>query len=278
MPRRSTCLILSCVCLSALLMGCPPNEQKPFGAGPTVPIVDADGALERINGNLRRISDKLEMQAIVDFRFRDGNGQVRRFSNHEAVLRFAAPQCLRFDVRGLTGVLAQFGSNDERYWIWVEPELNTLWWGFWETAEQIDDSVMPVAPQRLLDALLLRQLPVALDDAPPELRRDRTGVRLVYTRADGSKARELMLNQQGMPYQIIERNLDGDVVMDARLGQYERIGERGPLIPRLYKVDWPATEGHMELTIRSAKFRSTLPDWFCEFPERWSGRVENLDP
>lgn len=264
------------VACCALLVGCQ-DPNPPFQNGPQVPVESSQAALERINGNLRWINEKLEMQAQVSFRFRDSNGQVRRFLNHDAVLRFKEPQCLRFDIRGLTGVLAQFGSNEDRYWVWVEPELNTMWWGWWETAEEIDASLMPVPPQRLLDGLMLRELPIALDDAPPDLRRDRRGTFLIYTRADGSHARELMLGADGMPIEIWERDWNGELVMHARLSDYERISERGPLLPRRYVVEWPMSDGFMDLRIRSAKFRPTLPDWFCEFPEKWTGRVETLD-
>jgi hypothetical protein len=265
-------LLGALLCLNA---GCPPGGR--LGFDPFVEIRDADSALARINANLRRINDKLECQAVVSFRFRDSDGRQRRFVNHDAVLRFEAPRCLRFDVKGLAGVIAQFGSNDERYWIWVEPELNTLWWGDWEMVDTVDQTLMPVPPQRLLDGLLWRELPATLDDAPPELRRGGPAPKLVYTRYDGTRARELALGPNGLPTEIIDRDADGVLVMHAKLADYQRIGERGPLIPRRYVVEWPQSEGHMELRINAAKFRPTLPDWFCAFPERWTGRVEQLD-
>ena len=39
---------------------------------------------------------------------------------------------LLFDVRSLAGVVAEFGSNNERYWVWIEPEVQKLWYGDWD--------------------------------------------------------------------------------------------------------------------------------------------------
>lgn len=262
--------------LLGVLVGCPPSGDSTMEAN--LRGENADAALRRINDNLARISDKVECRALVSFRFRDAQGQLRQFRGHEATLRFRPPQCLRFDVRGLAGVIAQFGSNDDRYWVWVEPEMNKLWWGSWGRPSQAAGLHMPVPPQRLLDGLMLRELPATLEDQPPELRRDGGTTRLVYYRADGGKSRELRLTAgTGMPFEINEYDAHGDVVMRAKMQDYQRIGARGPLLPRRYLVEWPASEGYMDLKIRSADFRPTLPDWFCEFPERWSGSVESLD-
>ena len=241
--------------------------------------IDADTALRRINDNLERLADKVECQAVVTVKFRDQGGQKRQFVGHEATLRFAAPRCLRFDVRGLTGVIAQFGSNDDYYWVWVEPELDTLWYGQWAYADTIvETGRMPIPPQRLLDGLMLNKLPMTLGGQRPELLPDGGGYRLVYYRPDGVALREFRLDQRSwLPYEVIERDAAGQIAMVARLSDYQRIGDRGPYVPRRYDVSWPASEGFMVLRVKRAKFRPDLPDWFCEFPAKWGGKTESLD-
>lgn len=255
--------------------GCPDLND---GIKAFPPPTSGDEALRRINDNLALMNEKVECQSVVTFKFEDETGVYRRFIGHEASLRFRTPQCLRFSVRGLTGEIAQFGSNDEFYWFWVEPELNTLWWGSWASRYSISEERLPIPPKRLLDSLVLRPFPMTLDDIPPILREDSRGHLLVYIREDGSTARELRLDKRtGLPIEIVDRDRDGALLMKAMLSKYKRIGERGPLIPRRYIVEFPSNRGFMDLKIKTARFRATLPDWFCDFPSQWTGKVENLD-
>ena len=262
-----------------LAAGCPDNRGG--GVGIRVVAADVEEALRRINDNLRRLEQKVEADATVTFRFRDQDQKLRQFVGHEATLRFVLPQCLRFDVRGLTGVIAQFGSNDDRYWVWVEPELNRLWWGSWSAVTTEAESRIPVPPQRLLDALMLRPVPTTqMNGARPALERYGNGQRVVYRRDDGTAYREMRLEQNtsALPYEIIDTAGDGrTVLMRAKLMKYKRIGTMGPLIPHHYEVEWPENQATMQLKIDSVRFKPTLPDWICEFPERWNGASECLD-
>ncbi|MGE3181475.1 MAG: hypothetical protein AB7N71_07590, partial [Phycisphaerae bacterium] len=259
-----------------VLTGCP--EGRPPGMRLYPPPTSGDEALRRINDNLLLMNEKVECQAVVTFKFEDESGVYRRFIGHEASLRFRTPQCLRFSVRGLTGEIAQFGSNDEYYWFWVEPELNTMWWGSWASRYSVSEERLPIPPKRLLDSLMLRSFPMTLDDIPPVLRRNGAGYALVYIREDGTDARELRLDKEsGLPYELIDRDRAGTVLMRAQLKNYQRIGEYGPFIPRRYIVEFPSNRGFMDLKINEAKFRATLPDWFCDYPAQWSGKLENLD-
>ncbi|MDX2197447.1 MAG: hypothetical protein SF069_00575 [Phycisphaerae bacterium] len=277
-PLRNVRLALLGLVLP-LVGGCPDGGG---GGGMSLnpPLAtDAESALRRINDNLNLLNEKIEADTVVTVRFVDRDGQKRQFVGHEGKLRFMAPQCLRFDIRGLDPVIAQFGSNDDRYWVWVKPELNTLWWGEWSNAGFADDLDMPVPPQRLLDALMIRPLPTEIDGRVPLNDRDGAGRKLVYRREDGSIAREVRLDRSasGMPFEIIDRAADGrTILMIAKLKKYARIGSRGPFVPRVYEVSWPQNQGEMVLRIKSIQFKPTLPDWFCEFPEKWGGETRQL--
>ncbi|MBK8915217.1 MAG: hypothetical protein IPM64_11575 [Phycisphaerales bacterium] len=64
--------------------------------------------------------------------------------------------------------------------------------------------------------------------------------------------------------------------MDARIGQYRRVGDEGPFTPRRYVVNWPVRDAELRLDIGETVLRPDMPDIF-EFPRQFSGRVDALD-
>jgi hypothetical protein len=269
---------LALIALCGLIAGCPP----PAGQPPTC----RREALERVNNNLAGLHEPLQCSALVSFQFRDSKGKLHQFIGYEARLFYRPTQSLLFDVRSLAGTVAQFGSNDERYWVWVDvPDVRKLWWGTWERASLSSARELPVPPNELLDALMLRPLPESLDGGQlPLLRVEGDDHRLVYVRlgAGGQPAgwREVRLDPHApyQPLEIIDRLPDGELVMHAQLRDYRRIGADGPLTPRRYVVRWPPSDAEMRLDILSAKSRSDLPGEVFEFPAGWQGEIEQIGP
>lgn len=259
------------------LAGCPPQREH-------VAPRDEWEALARVNDNLGQIDRPLQCKALVSFRFRDADGRDRRFLGHEAALVFAPERYLRFDIRSLTGVVAQFGSDGERYWLWIEPETHKLWWGHWDRLDAGPRKHMVIPPSDLLDALMLRPLPMALAGGlRPMLRRVGDDCRLLFVRldAEGQPAgvREVRLDpyEPYQPLEIVDRLSDGRVQMHAELGNYRRVGRDGPYTPRRYVVRWPLDEAEVRLDILRARFRPDLPLDIFAFPAEWEGAVEPLD-
>ncbi len=266
--------------LALLLTGCP--EVPPTGPQPRPPATRGE-ALARVNENLARIESPLHCSGLVSFKLRDERGRVHSVNLNEARLLFRPPQDLLFDVRALTGTVAQFGSNDERFWLWLEaPDLRRLWWGSWNRVGDAGRR-LPVPPNELLDALMLRPLPERLEGGllPTAVQGD--AYHLIFTRlgAGGqpSGSREVRFDSRPpfMPVEIIDRLPDGEVIMHARLGSYQPVGRDGPLTPRRYVVDWPRDEAQMRLDISAARFRDELDDAVFEFPADWKGAVTDID-
>ncbi|MFH1746482.1 MAG: hypothetical protein ABIG44_05490 [Planctomycetota bacterium] len=264
------------VALLVCVAGCPPQRR---GIAPA----DERQALQRVNDNLAKIEQPLQYQATVSFRFRDANGTDRRFIGHAASLVFYQPRSLRFDIRSLAGEVAQFGSVEDRYWLWIEPEVRKLWWGYWEMLEQANGHQLAVPPDDLLDALMLRPLPATLTgNLKPLLRLEDDDHRLLFVRlgADGqpSGVREIRLDpsEPYQPLEIVDRLPDGRVQMHAHLSSYKRIGEDGPFTARRYEVYWPLDRAEMRLDVKRAQFRPELRG-VIEFPANWQGDVEQLD-
>ncbi len=261
---------------------------------PRVPAVEprppreAREALGLINENLDKIDGALYCKALTSFRFRDANGTDRRFIGHPATVIFESPRCLYLDIKhSLGGSVARIGSNDARYWLWVDtPETRKLWHGTWEALEQGRARRTAVPPNQLLDALMMRPLPEWLPGGlEPLLVFDGKNRRLMFLELDEAgwpfATRELVLDRRPphMPVEIIDRLRDGRVVMHAYLKGYRPVkgtGPDGPYTPRNYVVYWQLDQAEMRLDFSDVRYRTQeVP--FCEFPDQWDGEVEPLD-
>lgn len=272
--------------LLAGLAGCCPDKHVKIG----VPPRDAFEAIERINRNLGRFDAgdsqqprTLSCAARVSFRFRDAQGVQRNFLQHDARLIFRPDRCLIFDVRSLAGTIAQFGSNDERYWVWIEPELRKLWWGSWELVDSARVRRLPVPPPDLLDALMLRPIPMQLAGGlAPLLRIEGADQRLLLIRLsaagvpEGWREIQLQPDEPYLPTRISDWTARGQLLMSAVLDGYQRVETDGPYTARRYRVSWPLDDAELSVVIDRARWRTGLED-FCTFPSNWMGEVEQID-
>lgn len=274
MGRAVFVLTAALVCVA----GCP----APRGAAP----VDRREALERVNANLGRIREPVHCTGWVTFRFRDDQGRMRSFDLNEARLLYRPPQSLLLDVRSsLAGTVAQFGSNDDEYWLWIDvPDFRKLWRGSWQRIGARGERALPILPNELFDALMLRPLPESLEGGQlPLLRVDGEDHRLIFVRlSPGGQPlgwREVRLQPQPpyQPVEIIDRMSDGEVVMHAQLSGYAGIGREGPLTARRYVVHWPRHDAEMRLDLLGAKSRPDLPEDVFDSPAGWQGEWEDID-
>ncbi len=286
-PRLLVVLLAASPLFGLLIVGC--NGGRGLGMrGKPVPPRDARQAMERINANLEKIEGALYCPGLTSFRFRDANGRDRRFLWHDATVIFEAPRCLYFDIKHtLGGSVARIASNDEQYWLWVDaPETRKLWHGRWQVLEAGGARPMAVPPDQLLDALMLRPLPVWPDGAlKPLLRIAGNDQRLLFIglAEDGWTyvKRELVLDPKPpyMPLEIIDRGADGRVVMHAYLKKYRPVkdsGPEGPWTARKYVVYWELDRSEMRLDFSEVRYR-TKDTPFCNFPHEWDGELDSLD-
>jgi hypothetical protein len=254
---------------------------------PAVPPSSRREAIERVNSNLGRIEQPLQYTGWVSFKFRDERDRMHAFDLNEARLTYAPPQSLLFDVRSsLAGTVAQFGSNDQQYWLWVDvPDFRKLWRGTWQHVSSDEERKLPIPPNELFDALMLRPLPESLEGGQlPLLRIEGENYWLLFVRlgAGGQPIgyREIRLDPRPpyQPLEVLDHLPDGALLMDAQLGDYQRVGTDGPFTARRYVVRWPQHAAEMRLDITGAKFRTNLPEGLFAAPEGWQGEIEEIDP
>ncbi|MEW6250700.1 MAG: hypothetical protein AB1716_08620 [Planctomycetota bacterium] len=262
------------------ICGCPPDGGR--GLAP-FPPPDRATALASINENLARINQPVRLSGNVTFRFRDAEDKSRSVSE-DANLEFIGPRSLLLEVRALTGKVAELGSNNEQYWVYVDlPDYRKLWWGTWAALGPQTERRLPVPPNELLDALLLRPLPLMAEGGLAPLLRTADGdFRLLYIRLGADRQpigwREVRLDDRPpwQPREIIDRTPEGTVLMHALLSDYKRIGDDGPYTPRRYIVRWPLDEAELRLDISRARFRPDAAP--IESPVAgFRGEVESID-
>ena len=274
--------------LALLLVGCAAPQIRYATAEQTRTVVS------EILDNARRLRGTLYGKpALVSFRFRDERGRDRRFIGHPALLLFRPPRCFLLEVRSALGpVVARIGSNDQRYWAWVDAgDTRKLWWGTWQALESGRGRDFYIPPDDLLDVLLLRRAAALFQldahDRPrlgPLLEyRGRVPWLIVQRLGDDAlpavrRVMQLRTRAPHLPVRLIDYTADGRVWMDATLGGYARLEgvPDGPWIARRFVIRWPQRQAEMRLDLHRVRLRrSDVP--FCRFPARFHGEIEVLD-
>lgn len=286
MTHRVRCLLGGTLLLTALAStGCPPPREHRFER-PT----EARDAVANMEEHLGAPDVAIQSRALVTFKFRDRDGRSRSFIGQPATVIFESPRCLYFDIKNaLAGSVARIGSNDQQYWIYIDlPEQRQLWYGTWDALLAGAARRMIVAPNDLLDSMLVGGVPLRIGSGPkPLLETDPATKKryLLYLDLDGRGwpfvAREIELANTSptMPARIIDRNAKQEVLMDARFSQFRAVqglAGRSLMLPHRYVILWPTDNAEMRLDLDGFEVRDRdLP--FCEFPEGWQGPRENLD-
>ena len=252
-----------------------------------VPPRDAREALRRVSDNLEVLGRiALRADALVTFKFRDADGRRHSYPLQDATLIFRSPRRLRFDIKHtLAGSVARVGSNDEQYWLWVEPEISTMWWGEWRYVDRDKGGgSLPLRPNQVLDALMMRPLPEKIGDGlPPLLHINGDDHRLLYVRLDWEGwpfvVQEVALDPCP-PYQpigLIVRRSDGSEVMQVELGNYRKLGGDGPYVAHRYVIEWPQDGAELRIDLHGVRLNpEQVP--FYDFPhDPPVDRVERLD-
>jgi len=262
MPGRGRAIGLGLCGLCSLLAGCPPQPQP----AEWIPFHEA---VYRVNANNARIDKAILGQGVsASGKFVDDEGRTHSYLLGGSIL-LLKPRYLYMNLQhGLGETVIRAGSNAQRYWLWIKPRIDTLWWGKYEHLDKADPEAMPLRPDQLIEALGIDELPE--DTAGPEgpiYRVVPDYDQLLFIRYtptnQGYIAKEYWLDRR-RPYlirRIVFRDTQGRVQMRSELSGHAPVAPSGPLVAKRIVIEWPQDEGVMRLSIGRWKWRQDVgPD------------------
>ncbi len=273
LPKHALRLLGLCLLFCAgLVAGCGPIDrpgQVPrgyFGKTDTLPEV-----ITEINANNQRVPTlwaRHYFEATIPNKKKDPE-----FVNGDGVLMYQSPQSLRLiGNKALAGRVFEIGSNAERFWLTILPELDTMWWGEYSQIDTFDPADVPIRPDQLLAVLGVGPIDTELLHEPaPVLRfnNDADAYMLVWNvrRTDRWVAqREVWYDRATkLPRSVLLFDADGRVTLRAFLSNHQPVetGQAGPK-PRIateYRLFFPLTGAKMSFELSDMKIsRGGLPN------------------
>ena len=275
-------LAAAAACFLVALAGCPPPVQP---VAPP-PLRTTEEIVRTIESNAARLDRALwSANASVTARFLDRQ-RVERVYNLEGAFLYQSPRGLRLDLRpGVGDQVMQIGSNDDEYWVWIEPEMQALWWGRYRHLGRPCAGRIAVRPDQLVAALMLGGLPRGDPRLLGPARRfgnaydilyylrvdddgDRSSVPATPPHAEYRLDREYWVERVS-PYlvRVVQfRDSLGRVVTSALLDDYREAWGGGPLVPHTITMHWPLDEGRFTLLLaglRGLPADKVSPRAFC---------------
>ncbi len=234
------------LCLSGCIP-CPPPDQRPPAA-----LFTADQALARVNDNNLALDTALIARRVTARGYITTDSGSRRAFDLSGGMLYLKPRCLYLDLKQLTQTAIRIGSNDSEYWLWFQPEVDTLWWGHHDALDGADEVDIPVRPDQLIEAL--GQGPIdPLAESVFRVMGEHHQLLILVPSADGRRrlTQEYWLDRHP-PYligKLLFRDADGRVAFYAELGDYRRIADDEPLVAHRLNLRWPKVDAQIEIRI-----------------------------
>ncbi|MDB5338443.1 MAG: hypothetical protein JWN70_4062 [Planctomycetaceae bacterium] len=223
--------------ISASLVGCTSKfglRKCELAADMTHPDLVA-----HLNGNIDQINAWRCMHVKIT-----PHGGMMLAPSLSANMAVERPRNFRLQASIPTGNLVDLGSNDERFWFWMrndeEPALLTARHDCLAAAQR--QLPMPFEPDWLIEALGV----IPLDENEIEFEKHPTDPKRVFFRRkrkapDGSSV-ELVSTVDTCRGVIVDHSLSdrtGKIVALANMGEHERDGKTGAILPHHVELAWP---------------------------------------
>lgn len=235
-----------------MIVGCPPpaGEITDHSARDDAPRPLPE-IIRAVNDNAGKLTQALWSNSVhVTARILDRKGKEHIYT-FDGSLLFNRPRSLRMDLRhGLGTPVMQVGSNDERYWCWIAPELEQMWWGWHRFAGLPHLKSAAVKPDQMVSALGIGGLPPIDENLIGPLRAFGRESDILYYAAPDDEHGARFVRQYYIdrkpPYQIrLIAFLDefGRKEMTAYLDDYQPAWEGGPFVARAVSIFWTKDGG-----------------------------------
>jgi hypothetical protein len=270
------------IAIAVATTGCPPKaSRREIYRGPTEPMVDVVSAINANNAQVPSIWSRGYFEAnVVD------KGKSH-FVNGDLLLLYRRPDDLRIiGKKDIAGTIFEIGSNEERYWLRVGVDIDTLWWGTHANAGNVDPKTIPIPPAMMLEVLGVTSIDTNFRQPPaPVLRfnNDADTYMLLWTVPASDRwiaQKDVWFDRQTkLPMKVLLYDANGRVVLLANLSKHQRIEvanvpqERWPKIATQYQLYFPDSDTSVtfELERPMLKNGAAPNDRTFAFPEDGGG-------
>lgn len=287
MDRFSFIPVLRTALLAALLLpfgGChetPPPPPKPVVTEPMSEVV------RQINANNAALPT-LWAQHYYEVNLVDDKKQSH-FVNGEGVLLYRRPMGMQLvGNKSLAGRVFELGSNEQRYWLKLVPEVNTMWWGDYANLGKPCVRQVPIQPNMVFEVLGVSTFNTDFTAAPAPVMRynpDSDAYMFVWIVPASDPPRfvaqkEIWYDRKTkLPRLVLLFDANGKPVLRAYLTKHRQVEvedqpkERWPFVATDYRLYFPENGSKMSFTLsdmvlchkgipcrRGIDFPGTTPD------------------
>ena len=263
-PHSATSIVaqfaLLLVCLFATT-ACHPKKPPPrqVYTGPTLPIYDVIASINRNN----RAVPTLWARGDFDATLFDEHQRKHSLSGKSTLL-YRKPQDLRLvgEMFGVSERVFDIGSNADRYWMIVKPEVDTIWWGRYDAPAPPPEADIPIRPDLLIDVLGVGEIDTNLNALPAPVMRFNNDVdAYMFVWHDKLPDRwvarkEVWYDRSTFrPQLVLLFDDNGRVILRALLDQHRSVDvpdvdeKQRPTIAGRYRLYFPQTGTKLTLTL-----------------------------
>ena len=265
-----------------LLSGCRPTvARRDFYRGPTEPMLDVVHAINANNTQLPSVWTRGYFEANVVDRGRS------HFVNGDLLLLYRRADDLRIvGKKDIAGTVFEIGSNADRYWLRLGGDVDTLWWGTHENAQNVDPKQIPIPPALMLEVLGVSSIETNFRQPPVPVMRfnnDADAYMLLWNVALPDRwiaQNEVWYDRQTkLPNKVLLYDANGRVVLLANLSNHKPVQiegvapERAPKLATSYRLYFPDSDTSVtfELDRPMLKSGAAPNDRSFAFPEEGGG-------
>ena len=185
------------------------------------------------------------------------------FVNGEVTLLYSQPRSLRLiGKKDIAGQVFEIGSNEERYWVIIRGDEDTMWTGTFANIDHVDPKQIPVQPDLLLEVLGVQPIPTNLLQQPVPVMRfnnDSDSYMLVWTikLADKWAAQKEIWYDRAtlLPKLVLLFDENGRVILRAYLANHKPVEvensprEKWPKVATSYRLLFPESGSKMTISL-----------------------------
>jgi hypothetical protein len=286
---RTAPLVILVAATCTALAGCrhiDGPKQKGAYFGPTEPMRDVVQQINQNNQQLPTVWASHGYKATVV----DDRKKTRTFTGDGALL-YRGPREMRLtgNVLGV-GTVFEVGSTNDRFWLKLVPEVETMWWGNYRNLGKPCAEPIPLRPDLVVEVLGVGVINTDFSALPvPTMRfnHERDAYMFVWNAPLPDRwfaVKEVWYDRRTKrPTLVMLYDADGRVVVRAELRNHRQVEiedtprNRWPVIAGEYRLYFPGNDTRMEIDLREVMLNKRgYPPRGMAFPDPRRAGVDRV--